>query len=73
MVIPPAFEYARQHVSYGPNTKVIYSIGGYAYSQDSNWKNTFSSPDVAKSLAAKVAQWKCDGIDLDLEDPVGND
>jgi len=73
MKVPPSFEHARQNVAFGSGTKIIYSIGGYGYSQDSNWKNTFSSPDKARQLAAEVAKWTSDGIDLDLEDPVGND
>jgi len=73
MNVPPAFENARKNNNFGPSTKIIYSIGGYGYSQEDGWKNTFSSAEAAKSLAAKVAKWSCDGIDLDLEDPVGND
>jgi hypothetical protein len=37
------------------------------------WKNTFATPDKARSLAAQVAQWKSDGIDIDFETGIGSD
>lgn len=73
MVVPASFENARQSTSFAAGTKIIYSIGGYAYSQDDGWKQVFGTADAAKALAAQVAGWTSDGIDLDLEDPVGND
>jgi hypothetical protein len=34
MVVPPAFEYARENIGFAPGTKIIYAIGGYSYSSD---------------------------------------
>ena len=49
----------------------MYSIGGDSNSRNvKKWQKTFANP---KSLAAKVAQWKCDGIDLDIETGAGGD
>lgn len=74
MVVPPAFENARTSGQIATGTKIIYSIGGYSYSMDTaGWKRWFGNSDSAKQLAAQVAHWKCDGIDLDIEDGAGND
>jgi Glycosyl hydrolases family 18 len=74
MVVPPAFENARTSNQIPFGTKIIYSIGGYSYSQDvSGWRRWFGNADSARNLAHQVASWKCDGIDLDIEDGAGND
>jgi hypothetical protein len=74
MVVPPSFEHARSSGQIAPGTKIIYSIGGYSYSMDTQgWKKWFGNADSAKHLASQVAQWPCDGIDLDIEDGAGND
>lgn len=47
----------------------MYSIGGDSNSRNvKKWQKTFSNPKV---LAAKVAQWKCDGIEIDTEEGAG--
>ena len=74
MQIPPSFENARKSGQIQAGTKIIYSIGGYAYSQDVNgWRNVLGTSDKAKQMASQVAKWEVDGIDLDIEDPAGND
>ena len=47
----------------------MYSSGGDTNSRNvKKWQKTFADP---KSLAAKVALWKCDGIDIDIEEGAG--
>lgn len=46
MVVPPAFEHARTSGQIAAGTKIIYSIGGYSYSMDTQgWKKWFGSAD----------------------------
>lgn len=71
MKVPPSFESARTSGQFAAGTKIIYSLAGDGYSQDiAAWKSTFSNP---KALASQVAQWKCDGIDIDFENGIGAD
>ena len=71
MKVPQSFENARTSGQFQAGTKIVYSIGGYSYSANVKaWKNTFSNP---KQLASEVAQWKCDGIDIDIETGAGGD
>jgi len=52
MVVPPSFEHARTSGQIPSGTKIIYSIGGYSYSMDTQgWKRWFGNPDAAKQLA----------------------
>jgi len=71
MVVPPSFENARKSGQIPASTKIIYSIGGYSYSFDNAWQKWFGTPESAKQLAQQVAQWKSDGIDMDIEDGAG--
>lgn len=73
MNVPPAFEYARFNGQFANGTKIIFAISGYSRSSDLQWQQTFTTPDAAKALALKVSMWKCDGIDLDWEKPIGDD
>lgn len=52
MIIPPSFEYARLNTAWAAGTKIIYAIGGQAYSSDNKWREVFATPDAAKRLAA---------------------
>ena len=78
MAIPPAMAYLSlnrdQQGCPTSQQKVIYSVGGYSYSQKSwSWLATQSQ---AESMAATVATWQSkynvDGIDLDIESPAGS-
>ena len=57
------------------STKIIFSIGGYSYSQDPNPWEWLTTKEKAESMAEVVATWKdlygCDGIDLDIEEGAG--
>jgi hypothetical protein len=46
MKVPPSFETARTSGQFQSGTKILYSIGGYGYSEANiqGWKNTFSNP-----------------------------
>ncbi|KNC77896.1 hypothetical protein SARC_09653 [Sphaeroforma arctica JP610] len=61
-----------------PSTsKIIFAIGGQAYSMDRQWP-WLTSNEKAKAMAYTVSTWIengwCDGIDLDLESgPQAND
>ena len=45
MKVPPSFENARTSGQFQSGTKIMYSIGGAAYSENVQaWKNTFSNP-----------------------------
>jgi len=52
----------------------MYSVGGASYSQQKEqWGQHFGSADAARQLAQTVSQWKCDGVDIDFEQGVGDD
>lgn len=74
MVVPPSFENARKSGQISSSTKIIYSLGGYSYSLDTNgWRKWFGSADSARQLAQQVSQWQCDGVDMDIEQGAGDD
>lgn len=74
MKVPPSFDNARASGQFAADTKIIYSIAGGSYSRRvSDWMKWFDTPDNAKRLAAQVATWKSDGIDIDFEEGIGND
>jgi len=58
------------------DTKIIFAIGGYVYSQTPNPWDWLTSKEKAEAMAVKVAQWKddygIDGIDLDIEEGAGS-
>merc|ERR1719484_500714 len=58
------------------DTKIIFAIGGYAYSLDPNPWDFLTSQAKAEAMAEKVAKWKddygIDGIDLDIEEGAGD-
>lgn len=81
MEVPPSF--ARLAKTRGTpalgavpaNTKVVFAIGGIAYSGSINPWPWLTSAQAARDMAAKVAKWTdlgADGIDLDIEDGAGN-
>ena len=78
MDIPPAFDRlietrgSQQPGSVPDGTHIIYSVGGQAYSHKYNPWPWLSSQMAAEDMAARVAAWKADGIDLDIEDGAGN-
>ena len=73
MIVPPSFENARKSGQISPSTKIIYSIGGYSYSQHTNaFYDKFGSYVNAIATAKDVASWNCDGIDIDIENGAGN-
>ncbi len=58
------------------HTRIIFAIGGIAYSTSINPWPWLTTPEAARAMAHKVAGWKqlgADGVDLDIEDGAGND
>lgn len=58
------------------DTKIIFAIGGYAYSLMYNPWRWLTSQSAAEEMAEEVATWfdkyNCDGIDLDIEEGAGS-
>jgi hypothetical protein len=58
------------------DTKIIFAIGGIAYSESINPWPWLTSAEAARNAARRVVQWKqiygADGIDLDIEEGAGN-
>lgn len=58
------------------DTRIIFAIGGYAYSQHPNPWDWLTSETKAEAMAVKVAHWRddygIDGIDLDIEAGAGS-
>jgi len=57
-------------------TRIIFAIGGYAYSINPNPWDWLTSRGKAEAMAVKVAKWRddygIDGVDLDLEEGAGS-
>jgi len=76
--LPPAFKHlaasrgSSAEGSLPANTTLIFSIGGEAYSEHPNPWAFLQSAEAAKAMAAKVAEWPCDGVDLDIESGAGD-
>ncbi|WP_141736108.1 glycosyl hydrolase family 18 protein [Oligoflexus tunisiensis] len=83
MSVPPAFtRLARSRGTNQPGavpagTRIIFAVGGIAYSTGINPWPWLTSPEAARSMAQRVARWShehgADGIDLDIEEGAGND
>merc|ERR1712002_1235652 len=58
------------------DTRILFAIGGYAYSIHPNPWEWLTSESAAEAMAEKVVQWKdlygIDGIDLDIEEGAGS-
>lgn len=58
------------------DTRIIFAIGGYAYSLHPNPWEWLTSRRKAEAMAEKVARWRddyhIDGIDLDIEEGAGS-
>jgi hypothetical protein len=58
------------------DTRIIFAIGGYAYSLKPNPWEWLTSREKAEAMAEKVASWRddyrIDGIDLDIEEGAGS-
>jgi len=58
------------------DTRIIFAIGGYAYSIHPNPWDWLTSKEKAEAMAVKVATWRddfgIDGVDLDLEEGAGS-
>jgi len=58
------------------DTKIIFAIGGYAYSLDPDPWDWLTTQAKAEAMAEQVAKWKddynVDGIDLDIEEGAGD-
>jgi len=58
------------------DTRIIFAIGGYAYSLNPNPWQWLTSQQLAEDMAVQVAQWRdlynIDGIDLDIEAGAGD-
>lgn len=82
MEVPPAFSnLARSRGvpaegAVPSHTKIIFAVGGIAYSGSINPWPWLTSAQAARNMAARVALWSsqygADGIDLDIEDGAGN-
>lgn len=76
--LPPAFKSLAASRGSGAegsvpeNTTLIFSVGGEAYSEQPNPWPFLKSADAARAMAAEVAKWPCDGIDLDIESGAGD-
>ncbi len=83
MEVPPAF--TRLARTRGTNqagavpaqTRIIFAIGGIAYSTSINPWPWLTTPEAARAMAHRVSAWSrdhgADGVDLDIEDGAGND
>merc|ERR1712130_418482 len=58
------------------DTRIIFAVGGYAYSLNPNPWEWLTSREAAESMAEKVAAWRdlygIDGVDLDIEEGAGS-
>jgi len=58
------------------DTRIIFAVGGYAYSLNPNPWEWLTSREAAESMAEKVASWRdlygIDGVDLDIEEGAGS-
>jgi len=54
------------------DTVIIFAIGGILYSTQYNPWHWLTSKEAAEDMAVQVANWKCDGIDLDIEEGAGD-
>jgi len=58
------------------DTRIIFAIGGYAYSLNPNPWEWLTTKEKAEAMAVQVAQWRddygIDGIDLDIEEGAGS-
>jgi len=54
------------------DTLLIFSVGGELYSHKPNPWPFLESPEAARAMAAQVARWPSDGIDLDIESGAGD-
>jgi len=58
------------------DTRIIFAIGGYAYSINPNPWEWLTTREAAESMAEKVATWRdlygIDGVDLDIEEGAGS-
>lgn len=83
MEVPPAFtQLARSRGTDKPGavpagTRIIFAIGGIAYSTSINPWPWLTTPEAARAMAHHVASWArdhgADGVDLDIEDGAGHD
>jgi len=57
-------------------TRIIFAVGGYAYSLNPNPWEWLTSREAAEAMAEKVATWRdlygIDGVDLDIEEGAGS-
>eukprot|EP00095_Tigriopus_kingsejongensis_P000832 snap_masked-scaffold63_size435493-processed-gene-3.3 protein:Tk00832 transcript:snap_masked-scaffold63_size435493-processed-gene-3.3-mRNA-1 annotation:"GA22559" len=57
------------------DTLVLFAVGGYLYSFETNPWDWLTTPEKAVAMAEIVAEWPslygCDGIDLDIEEGAG--
>ena len=58
------------------DTRILFAIGGYAYSLAPNPWAWLTSREAAEAMAEEVATWRelynIDGIDLDIEAGAGD-
>lgn len=58
------------------STLIMFAIGGYLYSQQTNPWEWLTTKEKAEAMAEEVATWHtlygCDGIDLDIEEGAGS-
>lgn len=58
------------------DTLILFAIGGYLYSYETNPWDWLTTQEKAEAMAVQVAEWPalygCDGIDLDIEEGAGS-
>lgn len=58
------------------DTLILFAIGGYSYSIQTNPWEWLTTKEKAEAMAEEVATWPekygCDGIDLDIEEGAGS-
>jgi len=58
------------------DTRILFAIGGYAYSLEPNPWDWLTSQAKAEAMAKRVSSWKdqygIDGVDLDIEEGAGS-
>ena len=76
VIIPAATRSTDAEGAVPSDTKILFAIGGYAYSLAPNPWAWLTSQEAAEAMAVEVATWRdlynVDGIDLDIEAGAGD-
>ena len=76
LIIPAATRGPDAEGAVPSDTRILFAIGGYAYSLAPNPWAWLTSQEAAEAIAEEVATWRdlynIDGIDLDIEAGAGD-